>query len=228
MCVTAFRGRAWGSTCLCGCVWARSAHTAPGAQGSVRAGAGCAAAPAGTKAGTKHSPALARRVGVSPSLRDAGRRGRTRVPRRPPERPPHPFSLRRVAPYFSALSSSVPVLCASPALSRPLFVWLGLCLDRLFSSVFLSIPCPSPASPPQFSVFQCLRVLLFFYLFLYVSLRVSLLLIFFFLCALLLTLFLYSLSPSLSLSDCLLIDECLQASASSPGPLSHRHAVAQH
>lgn len=149
-------------------------------------------------------------------------------PEAAPREAPAPLFSPPSRRVFLCISSSVPVLCASPALSRPLFVWLGLCLDRLFSSVFLSIPCPSPASPPQFSVFQCLRVLLFFYLFLYVSLRVSLLLIFFFLCALLLTLFLYSLSPSLSLSDCLLIDECLQASASSPGPLSHRHAVAQH
>lgn len=160
MCVTAFRGRAWGSTCLCGCVWARSAHTAPGAQGSVRAGAGCAAAPAGTKAGTKHSPALARRVGVSPSLslRDASRRGRTRVPRRPPERPPHPFSLRRVAPYFSAYlppSLFFVPLQLSPALSLS---GSGSVLTGFLVVCFFLFP--APALPPRpnsrsFSVSVC-------------------------------------------------------------------------
>lgn len=80
------------------------------------------------------------------------------VPRRPPERPPHPFSLRRVAPYFSAYlppSLFFVPLQLSPALSLS---GSGSVLTGFLVVCFFLFP--APALPPRpnsrsFSVSVC-------------------------------------------------------------------------
>lgn len=142
-------------------VGSERAHSTRGA-GKCASRRGVRRSPGRDKGGDKAlaRAGASRRVGVSPSLslRDAGRWGRTRVPRRPPERPPHPFSLRRVAPYFSAClppSLFFVPLQLSPALSLS---GSGSVLTGFLVVCFFLFP--APALPPRpnsrsFSVSVC-------------------------------------------------------------------------